>query len=55
MKAEIDYEADKDLQVVELEDGKRAYIVDPDLYQAYLSNFPKRGTVVLERRNARRG
>lgn len=55
MKAEIDYEAEKDLQVVELPDGKRAYIVDPDLYQAYLSNFPKNGTVVLERRSRERG
>lgn len=50
MKVEITYDSGVPLQVVPLENGKLAYIIDTKSYDIYLSNFPARGSVVLEKR-----
>lgn len=52
MHIEIRYDPQEPLQVIELPDGKQAFIVDPDMYHVIAPPFPKVGTVILERKGA---
>lgn len=51
MTVEITYDSGIPLQVVKLADGRLAYIIDTKAYDIYLSNFPRNGSVVLEKRD----
>lgn len=47
MKREIEFDPHLPLQVVELDDGKEAYIIDRAQYEPSTTN----GTVILRKRN----
>lgn len=49
MKVEIIVDPTEPFQVIDV-GNLRAFIIDPAKYEAFLSNFPRNGSVVLEKR-----